>query len=188
MIRIQLAGPSGEPISLAEAKAFLKIEDEAEDGLVEALITAARLHCEMVTGTALMTQSWRLLLDTVPADGMVTLPVTPFQALSAITVFDEDGDPHELTTAGVLDGPERLVVPRSLFEGQAPRARQGIEIDYVAGFGDEPEDVPAGLRQALMVLIGHWYENRTAVVVAGSGALVPLGFDALVAPYRQVRL
>jgi uncharacterized phiE125 gp8 family phage protein len=188
MTRIQLAGPPGEAISLAEAKAYLKIEDEAEDGLVEALIVAARLHCEAVAGIALMSQSWRLVLDDLPGDGVIALPVTPFQSLSAITVFDEDGDPQELVTAGVLEGPDRLVVPRALFAGVKRRGRQGVEIDYVAGFGDEPEDVPAGLRQALMVLVGHWYENRTAVVVAGSGALVPLGFDALVAPFRRVRL
>jgi len=48
--------------------------------------------------------------------------------------------------------------------------------------------VPADIRQALLALVGYWFEHRDAVIVAGSGAVVPTGFDRLVAPYRSVRL
>lgn len=68
------------------------------------------------------------------------------------------------------------------------RERQAIEIDYVAGYGPDAADVPADLRQALLVLVGYWFANRDAVIVAGSGAAAPLGFDRLVANYRRVRL
>ena len=46
----------------------------------------------------------------------------------------------------------------------------------------------ADLRQALLTLVAYWFEHRDAVIVAGSGAVVPAGFDRLVAPYRRVRL
>ena len=67
------------------------------------------------------------------------------------------------------------------------RERLGLEIDYVAGFG-EAADVPPDLKQALLVLVGHWFEHRDAVLVAGAGAVIPFGFDRLVASYRKVRL
>jgi uncharacterized phiE125 gp8 family phage protein len=58
-----IAGPGEEPVSLAEAKAFCRIDGTDEDALVSALITAARLHVESITGRALLTQTWRLILQ-----------------------------------------------------------------------------------------------------------------------------
>lgn len=64
-----LAGPAEEPVSLAEAKGFLKVDDTAEDGLITTLIGAARLHVEGVTGRALLAQSWRVGWCSMPGRG-----------------------------------------------------------------------------------------------------------------------
>lgn len=183
-----LAGPAVEPVSLAEAKAWLKVETGEEDGLIATLVAAARLHIEGVTGRALIMQSWRKLLDDWPADGTIRLPVTPLAALTAITAYDPDGADHAIGLAQITMDGEALRLPPVVDGAPALRARQGIEIDYVAGFGDAPDDVPADLRQALLVLVAHWYENRDAVIVAGSGAVVPDGFDRLIARRKRVRM
>jgi uncharacterized phiE125 gp8 family phage protein len=183
-----LAGPAGEPVSLVEAKAFLKLDDTEEDGLISTLIGAARLHVEGVTGRALMAQSWRMLLDDWPAGGAVRLKVTPFMTLSGITAYDAGGVAHEVPLAQFRDEPELLILPRTVAGMPLLRERQGIEIDYVAGFGIDAQDVPADLRQAILVLVGYWFEHRDAVIVAGSGAVVPSGFDRMVAGHRRVRL
>ncbi|KQX41965.1 hypothetical protein ASD04_18035 [Devosia sp. Root436] len=183
-----LAGPAEEPVSLAEAKAFLKVDDTAEDGLIATLIGAARLHVEGVTGRALLAQSWRVVLDDWPADRVVKLPVTPFMAVTEINAYDADGAAHEVPLAQFLSDPDRLLLPADVAGMPVLRERQGIEVDYVAGFGTEPEDVPADMRQALLALVGYWFEHRDAVIVAGSGAVVPSGFDRLVAGYKRVRL
>jgi len=183
-----LAGPALEPVSLAEAKAFLKIDDEAEDGLIATLITAARLHVEGVTGKALMAQTWRVICDRWPEDRTVRLPVRPFRSLAAVTAYDADGVPHDVPLAQFLSEPERLLLPADVAGMPALRERQGIEIDYVAGFGETAGDVPMDIRQALLTLVAHWHEHRDAVVIAGSGAVVPSGFDQLVAPHRRVAL
>ena len=191
MISYLLAGPAEEPVTLAEAKAWLKVDGADEDALIGTLITAARLHLESVTGRALLTQSWRLVLDAWPAGGEVRLPVAPLSELTAIRAFDEDGDEHTIGLAQFLveagGTPARLVLPPTVAGMPALRQRFGIEIDYVAGFG-EPSDVPQELKQALLVLVAHWFEHRDAVVIAGSGAVIPFGFDRLIAPYREVRL
>ena len=188
MISYLLAGPAQEPVSLAEAKAFLRVDDGAEDALIATLIGAARLHVEGVTGRALLAQSWRVVLDDWPGNGQVKLPVTPFRSVTQIIAYDADGAGHEVPLAQFLSEPDRLVLPRTVAGMPLLRERQGIEIDYVAGFGSEPEEVPADIRQALLVLVAYWFEHRDAVIVAGSGAVVPSGFDRLVASHKRVRL
>jgi uncharacterized phiE125 gp8 family phage protein len=84
--------------------------------------------------------------------------------------------------------PTVLFLPASFGAGVPLRDRQGIEIDYVAGFGGDPADVPATLIQALLTLVAYWYENRDAVLIAGSGSVIPAGIDLMLAPYRSVRL
>ncbi|HEY8577635.1 MAG TPA: head-tail connector protein [Devosia sp.] len=188
MISYLLAGPPEEPVSLAEAKAFLRVDDGAEDALITTLIGAARLHVEGVTGRALLAQSWRVVLDQWPADRQVRLPVTPFMAVTGITAYDAAGGAHELPLAQFLSEPDRLLLPSAVAGMPVLRERQGIEIDYVAGFGTEPDEAPTDIRQSLLALVAYWFEHRDAVIVAGSGAVVPSGFDRLVAGYKRVRL
>ena len=183
-----LAGPAQEPVSLGQAKAFLKVDDGAEDGLITTLIGAARMHVEGVTGRALLAQSWRLVLDNWPVDRSVRLPVTPFMGITEITAYDAAGGAHPVPLAQFLSAPDRLLLPAHVGGMPPLRERQGIEIDYVVGFGTEPEDVPADLRQAMLALVAYWFEHRDAVIVAGSGAVVPSGFDRLVGGHKRVRL
>lgn len=185
-----LAGPAEEPVSLAEAKAFLRLDDTAEDSLVTTLITAARLHVEGTTARALIAQTWRLVLDGWPAGGAVTLPVAPLVSLSAVTAYDEAGTAHELG----LDQFEfdaatpRLLLPAGIEGLPVLRRRQGIEIDYVAGYGDDAGDVPGDLRQAVLALVAYWFEHRDTAVLSGPGNGEPTGFSRLLAGYRRTRL
>lgn len=183
-----LAGPAEEPVSLVEAKAFLKVDDTAEDGLITTLIGAARMHVEGVTGRALLAQSWRVVLDDWPDNRVIRLPVTPFMTVTEITAYDSAGGGHDVPLAQFMSEPDRLLLPANVAGMPVLRERQGIEIDYVAGFGTEPGDVPRDIRQALLVLVGHWHEHRDAVITAGTGAIVPSGFDRLVAGHKRVRL
>lgn len=187
-----LAAPAQEPVSLVQMKAHLRVEDEAEDGLIEALIVAARVHVESLTGKALLAQTWRVVLDGWPEDRVIKLPVSPMVTLSEIRCYDADGEEHQIDLNEVLpDGranPARIILPVTVAGAPVLRARMGIEIDYVAGFGTEPEEVPADLVQSLKTLAAYWYENRDAVLVSGAGASVPAGFERLIASHKRVRL
>jgi uncharacterized phiE125 gp8 family phage protein len=192
MISYLLAGPATEPVTLAEAKAWLRLDGGDEDGLVTTLIAAARIHIESTTGRAMLTQSWRVVLDGWPLDRTVTLPVAPLQTLTEIRAYDADG---AFTTIALAQfqaesavAPARLLLPPAITGMPALRERLGIEVDYVAGYGDDASAVPEDLRQALLVLVAHWFEHRDAVITAGAGTLIPLGFDGMVAPYKRVRL
>jgi len=187
-----LSGPALEPVLLAEAKVFLRVDDTVEDDFITTLITAARLHVEGMTGRALIAQSWRVVCDNWPRDRIIKLPTGPVISLSAVTVYDVDGAATSLPLAQFHPetevAPARLFLPGVMANTPILRERAAIEIDYVAGFGVDASDVPTDLKQAILSLIGYWYEHRDAVVIAGSGCVVPTGFDQLVAKYRNIRL
>ena len=67
------------------------------------------------------------------------------------------------------------------------RLAAGIEIDVVSGYGDDAADVPQPLRQAIRLLVAHWYENRGLAAV-GAVTVLPSTVAALIAPYRMLSL
>jgi len=187
-----LAGPAAEPVALGEAKAFLRVDGTDEDAFISTLITAARLHVEGTTARALIAQTWRLVCDDWPVSRIIDLPVAPVISLTTITAYDADGMGTSIALSQFQPetnvAPARLFLPSGIAGAPALRERNGIEIDYVAGYGTEADDVPDDLKQAVLSLVGYWFEHRDAVVIAGSGAVVPPGFDRLIANYRVHRL
>lgn len=185
---ILLSGPALEPVALAEAKNFLRVEHDADDDLIAALIAGSRIHVEAQTRRALITQSWRLVRDCWPAGRLAVLPV-PLQALTAARVHRSDGSTQAIDLAAfTLDtasAPAQLA-----FSGLPAPGRRvgGIELDIVAGYGDAPADVPEPLRQAIRLFVAHWYENRGVVAVGRTVAELPVGALALIAPYRVLAL
>ncbi len=189
MTPIALTPPSLEPVSLAEAKLFLKLDAADEDGLLGTLITAARLMIEAGAGRMMVDQTWRIVLDRWSESGEIRLPVSPVSQIVAARVFDVLGLAREVAAdALVLDRMADPPVIRIVREvPEIGRAHGAIEIDVVAGFGATAASVPAPLRQAILRLAGRWFERRGDVVGRDAAAL-PREIAALVAPYRRARL
>jgi uncharacterized phiE125 gp8 family phage protein len=192
MSTVLLSAPTVEPITLSEAKAHLRVDASSEDTLIQSLILASRLHIEAALDIALITQTWRLRLDRWPRARSLNLPLSPVRSLTAVRVFDVDDDSETVAnTAFILDGtanPARLVLSGSSSLPVPGRAANGIEIDFVAGYGDAPEDVPQSIRQAVLLLIAHWYENREPVEIGATATVIPGAVSELLSPYRRRRL
>ncbi len=191
MALIFRSGPSVEPVSVSEAKAHLRLETDGDDTLVASLILTSRLHIEQALGLALITQEWTYVRDRWPRGGELILPLRPVQAVSAARIFAADGTFQLLDAADyLLDGqgtPARLIAA----EGTWPvpgRAAQGIEIDIRVGFGDAASDVPRPIRQALLLLVAHWYEHRDPIEIGSLEAAIPSAVSELLMPYRVERL
>lgn len=187
MSSILLTAPAAEPLALDEARLFLRVEHTDDDALIGALIAGARLHIEAQTKRALITQTWRLALDEWPASGRIGVRPAPLQAVTAARVYDADGNAETLDLQSfvrVLDGTEIAFVPWAM---PAPgRLASGIELDLRVGYGDAAVLVPEPLRQAMRLLVAHWYENRS--LVADGTAALPETAAALIAPYRMLSL
>ena len=181
--------PAVEPVTLAEAKAHLRLDAADEDALVLALIRAAREYLEAATGLCLIARPLRLYLDDWPETRVIGIARGPVQTIETVTVYDLAGLPVEADLAGyVLDGaarPARLVLPQ---RPETARAVNGIEIDFTAGFGESGADVPDGLKRALLLHVAAMFELRGMLAPADQPGTVPAGYDRLVAPYRLRRL
>ncbi len=188
---VQLSGPGAEPLSIDEIKAHLRLDGMNEDVLLQSLLLTSRLHIETALGLALITQSWSLVLDAWPADGLVHLPIAPVQLVSAVRVSDPnglmvtlDGGEYDVDASG---RPARLYRKKGSWPVPA-RKTAGIEIDISAGFGGSANDVPEPVRQALLLLVAHWYEHRDPIEIGTPSTAVPQAVSRLLNPYRAVRL
>jgi len=202
MTPILLSGPAVEPVSLAEAKEWLRLDSSAEDDLVAALIVAARLVVEASTRRMLITQSWRLSLDRWPRAPFddewiasprrlsIEIPLAPFQRVLGVSVVDATGAAQAVPASayGIDAAPERA---RLYFVGDPPKPAPpmgGIAIDVAAGYGDLPTAVPEPLRLAIRLLAARWFENRGDVEMDAAADRLPGPVGALVAPFRRARI
>jgi uncharacterized phiE125 gp8 family phage protein len=185
------SGPAAEPVTVAEAKAHLRVDGSAEDALIASLILTSRLHIETAMGLALITQGWRLELDAWPPARAVEVPIRPLQTVGEIRVLDRDGAATVVPAASYLvvtsSTPPRIV-PVDTGWPAPGRPAAAIEIDVTAGFGSAPGDVPAPIRQALLLLLAHWYEHRDWIEIGSPETRIPAAVSDLLLPYRSIRL
>jgi uncharacterized phiE125 gp8 family phage protein len=185
------AAPEREPVSVSEAKDYLRIDSAVEDPVVASLILAARLHIEGALDIAMMSQSWSLFLDCWPEDGCVPIPLGPLKSVDSVKVYDADDAAQtvspETYAVDLSSLRPRLVRQAGAVWPQPGRAANAIEIAVTAGYGDAPDQVPQPIRQAVLMLVAHWYQEREPIVFDKPDAL-PHGIADLLKPYRQVRL
>ncbi len=190
MRRFLVNKPLIEPLSLVEAKRWLRVDHGDDDGLIATLIQSAREMVEARTGRALMAQTWRVTLDDWPDGYRIALPLLPVMSVTAVRVISVAGQASVLAPAGyaleVQGDPPELVVTAPLPPG---RLRNGIEIDVVAGYGAAPGDCPETLRQAMRLLLGAAYARRgpDQGSSAGTDADTAAEVEALLAPFRVFR-
>jgi uncharacterized phiE125 gp8 family phage protein len=191
MALVLTSGPPLEPVTAAEAKAHCRVDGTAEDTLIASLILTSRLHVETALGLALITQSWRLLLDCGPAAKDFELPLRPLLTIDEVRVLSAAGEPTIIAASDYLaDGastPPRLIRTGVIWK-QPGQVANGIEIDFTAGYGEAAADVPAPIRQAILLLIAHWYEHRDPIEVGASETIIPAVVSDLLAAYRIPRL
>ena len=181
MSPILVAGPAVEPVTLAEAKAHLRLDGNDEDALVGSLVTAARHTLELATRRAFVAQTWRLRLNSWPEPRTIVLPLAPVIAVVAVRVIPASGPAVTLgsalyRTAFEADPPSLIV------DATAPSG--GIEIDASYGFGPTATDVPAPLRLAILRLVARWFERRGD----GDDPVLPADVAALVSPFCRPRV
>jgi len=157
--------------------------------VLAALLNAALGHLDGwagILGRAIVTQTWKQEFCTFGP--VLRLPLGPVASITSVAYFDCENVPRTLAdTAYVLRSDFRGAFV-DLKPGQSwPGAYQrpdAISVTYVCGTA--PQDVPAALKVAIMLLVSHWNENREAVVTGTIATELPLSVRTLLEPYRLV--
>ena len=176
--------PGSEPATVDEVKLDARIDGPELDATIALLIKAARRRCEDLTGRALITQTWQLVLDTFPPDG-IRVGKLPIASITSIQYYDSTGTLQTLASDTYTLDADRL--PGWIYEAGLntwPSVRSeenSVIITFVAGYGDAAEDVPAELR--------YWIRAQAAAAVhaqsAQTDASVGMDFvNSLLDPYK----
>lgn len=204
---VQVTPPTITPVTLDQAKRHLRVEveDSAEDALITSLIAAATGYLDGWTGIlgrCLCEQIWRQDFDAFRRE--LRLPLGPVIEIVSITLRSHEGQLSEVDSgdfALMQDDRSPFVRFREGYVPQADLAQ--VAVTYRAGYADveatsddaETEDVdesvpahssvPDAIKQAVLLLVGHWYANREAVVTGTIATEVPSAVASLVRIYRR---
>lgn len=186
--------PTVEPIGLDEAKLHCRIDHDAEDQLINNLIAAAREFTEQLCGP-LITQTWEQYEDSWPSGakliiGKPRLLTVPTGVGEGIIYTDINGVGATLSAASyTVDTVNEHRPGVVLLEGYSwPTvslyAANPIKITFTCGYGAAGTAVPPAIRQAMLLLIGHWYEERQIASIGHMISSMPFAVNALLANYR----
>lgn len=179
--------PASEPVTLAEAKLHVRQDLDTDDALITGLIAVARETVEGSSWYALLTQTWELVLDRWPYGIAIELPRPPLQSVTSVKYTDSSGTETTWDPANYIADtdsvPGRVVLAYNVsWPLTALRPAGAIRIRYVAGW-TSAANVPQTLKQAMLLLIGHWYENREETGKATDA--IARGVTDLLKPFRD---
>lgn len=183
--------PTIEPVTLSEAKTQCRVDITDDDSLFVGLIAAARAYCEAVDWRAYTTQTIELWLDNWPTGSKIELPRPPLQSVTKIEYYGTDDTKYTLATS--VYGVDENSTPGAIhlkylqtWPTTQLRGYSSICVTYVAGW-TSAANVPQPIKQALLLLIGHWYENRESVLVGSISRPIEFGVRALLDVERAMK-
>ena len=188
MSSILFKEPIQEPVTKDEIKDQIGITDEISDPVLLRRITEAREWAENFCQRSFITQTWDLFLDCWPADGVLPLPRGPVQSVTYVKYIDAAGVPQTISSANYKLGAghtlPRLVPAYGLVWPSARDEIDAINVRYVAGYGVAGEDVPGPIREAIMLIVGHWVEHQPAIESGVRITRIPYAVEHLLQAYR----
>ena len=179
--------PAVEPVTVAEAKAHLRVDISDDDTYIGTLITSAREWCEQYLDRTLVSTQWVMRFDSFPYE--IELPRPPISSsgtTTAVSLTYTLGDDSTATLSTATYRVDRNSTPgvvRQLRAGSWPGNLDdynAVSVTWWAGYGSAGSSVPATIRHAILLLVGHWYESRQAAVATGAVPQdVPYGVKSL---------
>lgn len=204
LVLAQTVAPTIWPVTLAEAKAHCRIDIGDENTLIESFIIAATRHCEHITRRQFMLAAWRLSLDRFPCgihndptspaiEGWdILLPRPNLLEVSSIKYDDADGVEQDMSSndyrVSTDERPARISLAYNESWPVTRSQSNAVRVVYRAGYSnsDTAETaraaVPQNVKQAILLLVGHWFENREVQAIGTIATTLAFTIDNLLAP------
>lgn len=183
-----VTAPTVEPVTLAEAKWQCGVAQSVGplyDQEIKRLVEAARRKVEEDTNRAGINQTWDLALDCFPL-GLepIYIPKAPLSSVTSISYYDTAGASQTLSTstykviASRQPGEIRLKYQQAwplLYSEPSV-----VTVRFVAGYGSAEKDVPATFKQAILLLVNHWFENKGAAITGTIQTATEIAYQSLI--------
>lgn len=172
---------SATPVSVAEAKSHLNVDTSDDDNYIGSIVNAATNEAEIITGKKFVSQVWDVVYDSFLLE--IVLPHLPVISVDQIIYIDGDGTEQQLYSyqADTSSNHGRI---QPTFGEYFPATRSGIynavTITFTCGFGDA-SDVPAEIKQAILLRVGDFYAHRETVIVGTISTQLPMAAKHLLA-------
>lgn len=195
-----LTPPSVEPVTVAEAKNHIRLETATDDAYVTALVKTARRHVESETGRRLCEQKWLEAVPRFPAGDLpLRLTVRPLRSVERVVYLRASDEQETVLLAPRVSVSEEdpWVMPpiNEFWPSDYALRDDAVRVEYIVGYastvageGDPQKSVPEPLKQAMLLIVGALYENREIEIVGTNIAPIGFSLEALIAPYRIVRI
>jgi len=186
-----VTAPAAEPVSMAEAKLHMGVSITEDNVYITSLLLAAKDQVEDICSIRLVNQTWKWTLDAFPGERFLRVPLAPMVSVSSIKYTDSSGVQATLSASDyIVDAvglPGRIVLKDSAsWPSTTLQAANGVEVEFVCGYGATAVGVPQRLKQAILFLTAQWYANReSAAPLASDFKTMPDAFKALVSQYRM---
>lgn len=172
--------PAIEPVTLDEAKANMRVTIDAEDDLITDLIVVAREYAEMYESRAYIEQTITAKMDRFPRK--IKLPRSPLMSVTSINYVDTAGVTQLLSTdvyaVDIISEPGEITLKHGQSWPSTQNIHHAVTIVYVAGYGDEADDVPQRVKRAIHLMVADWFKNR-ADSCGDQKYQIPRGAEAL---------
>ena len=180
----KISNPTQFPVTLAEIKRHLRVTTDDDDSLLTDYIASATEYCEdQVPGArSFMSQTWDWKIHFFPGDSF-EVPRPPLQSLTHIKYFATNSSTGTTTLSSTnylvhiptnMPGQIELHPEVGAWPSVADRA-DAVQVRLISGWTIAPNQV----KQAVKLLVGHWYSNREDILVGTISSNIPHGVTAL---------
>ena len=183
-------GPAVEPLTVAEAKLHLRVDISDDDAYIGTLITAAREWVENYLDRTLITTQLILRAAEFPTEELELArpPMVASGTATAVVITYTLADTTTATLSTALYRVDRTSTPGNvapIINGTWPsdviEDANAVAVTYWAGYGPTSASVPATIRHAMLMLIGHWYDRRSAVLTGTISKAIEFAVESLLA-------
>lgn len=183
--------PATQPITLDEAKAWLRVTGTAEDALITALIVGATLSVENVLRRKIMTQTVRGYWDFFPSCfDLAYGNITDTPEVFYLDTDDVETEVDPATLDYFLLGNNGVIVPKILnsWPTNVKSLSGSVWVQYETGYEGTDEGVPETLKTAIKMVVGSHYAHREHIVTSSGIASLEVAQSVswLLSPYRDL--